>query len=589
MQRNRYVLLAVIFLIAIAVVRILLTYRVTSQAFDEPCHVAAAIELLDKGTYTLDPVHPPLSRIAIGIPLYLAGARFPDWPSDDARIHNYNDVGNSILNHGGMYLRNLSLARLAMLPFFALAAVLVFFWTRREFGDFAAVMSVLLLTTLPIFLAFSGLAYTDVPTGCMQFAALFAFTAWLQKPNSRSTLVLGLAGGLALLAKLTSLLFLPAAGLAILLGKLLIERRMQSGKASTQAQAVQGDGKTGWVRKFGLALIVAVVVVWAGYGFSVGHIQQAMQITPESMPSFQHFPGPVRGLARTMVEKNYLVPVPALMRGVATAWVLNKSAPPAYLLGRVKDGGWWYFFFAGVTFKTPLAFLLFFLVGLWAILKRPERWQAVAPAAATGGIFFITMFVKYNAGMRHVMVVFPLMAVTTGCGCGYLWSSPERWRMWRRIALVTLLLWQCVSSLRAAPDYIASFNELAGRDPSRVLLGGCDLDCGQDMFRLSRVLGEKHISHLNLAVWSSADMSEMNLPPFEIPPPHQPVTGWIAISRRALRLGDLFHLAYPPDAFSWLNQQQPAGSVGKTILLYYLPGNAKPSGQAGTPDSAQSR
>ncbi len=238
MQRNRYVLLAVVFLIAIAVVRILLTYKVTSQAFDEPCHVAAAIELLERD-YTLDPVHPPLSRIAIGIPLYLAGARFPDWPSDDARIRNYNDVGNSILNHGGMYLRNLSLARLGMLPFFALAAVLAFFWTRREFGEFAAVMSVLLFTTLPIVLAFSGLAYTDVPTGCMQFAALFAFTAWLQKPNLRSTLLLGLAGGLAFLAKLTSLLFLPAAGLAILLSKWLIERRMQSGKATAQGQPYQ--------------------------------------------------------------------------------------------------------------------------------------------------------------------------------------------------------------------------------------------------------------------------------------------------------------------------------------------------------------
>ena len=53
----------------IAVVRIISTYSLTAQAFDEPCHVAAAIELLDRHTYTLDPVHPPLARIAIGLPL----------------------------------------------------------------------------------------------------------------------------------------------------------------------------------------------------------------------------------------------------------------------------------------------------------------------------------------------------------------------------------------------------------------------------------------------------------------------------------------------------------------------------------------
>ena len=118
MDRNRYVALAVLLLIAIGIVRILLTYKVTSQAFDEPCHIAAAIEFLDKGTYTLDPVHPPLTRIAIGLPLYLAGARFPDWPVSDPRIRNYNDVGNFVLNSGGHYLRNLSLARSATLPFF---------------------------------------------------------------------------------------------------------------------------------------------------------------------------------------------------------------------------------------------------------------------------------------------------------------------------------------------------------------------------------------------------------------------------------------------------------------------------------------
>ncbi len=77
LNRKSYVALSVVLLSLIALTRILLTYKVNAQGFDEPCHVAAAIEYLDKGTYTLDPVHPPLSRIAIGIPLYLAGERFP--------------------------------------------------------------------------------------------------------------------------------------------------------------------------------------------------------------------------------------------------------------------------------------------------------------------------------------------------------------------------------------------------------------------------------------------------------------------------------------------------------------------------------
>jgi hypothetical protein len=155
------------------------------------------------------------------------------------------------------------------------------------------------------------------------------------------------------------------------------------------------------------------------------------------------------------------------------------------------------------------------------------------------------MFVKYNAGVRHVMVVFPLLAVIAGCGCGFLWHLPGRWQVWGRSTLAALLLWQCISSFSAAPDYIAYFHGLAGRDPSRILVAGCDLDCGQDLFRLSQALHERHISHLNLAIWSSAEMSQMSLPAYEILPPAQPVTGWVAISRRSLRLGDVFHTSYP--------------------------------------------
>jgi hypothetical protein len=579
-DRKRFVPVVIVFLLLIAVTRILLTYKVTAQGFDEPCHVAAAIELLGRGTYTLDPVHPPLTRIAIGIPLYLVGERFPNWPASDPRIRNYNDVGNSVLYDDGHYLRNLSLARAAVLPFFVLALGLVFFWTRREFGNFAAAMAALLFSTLPVVLAFSGLAYTDLATGCMQFAALFAFTYWLETPTTRSTLVLGVTTGLALLAKFTTLLFLPVAAVAILLVKWPVERR--PGPARNEVES-------GWLKKLGVVLAVAVIVVWAGYGFSGGNVRESMQISPESMPSFQHFPGPVRNIARSMVLRDSWLPAPALVKGAATAWALNKNAPLAYLLGKEKNGGWWYFFLVAVAMKTPLPFLLLGLIGLCVLLSRPLRWTSLAPAAAVFAVFCVTMFVKYNAGIRHVMVAFPLLAVVAGCACGFLWQSPGRWRLLGRSVLVVLLLWQCISSLNAHPDYIAYFNELAGRDPSRVLVTGCDLDCGQDLFRLSRALHERNVSHLNIAVWSSADMSRMNLPAFQTPPPFQPVTGWLAISLRSLRMGDVFHTTYPPGAFAWLDGQRPVEQVGKTIRLYYFPPNGL-TGSAKVPlDSNQVR
>src|ERR1700688_5221805 len=104
----------------VAVVRVMLTYSHTAQAFDEPYHVAAAIELLDRGTYTLDPLHPPLERIAIGIPLYLSGESFPKLArseSDASTTPYLCAIANAILKRGGRCHRALTLAGLGVLTF----------------------------------------------------------------------------------------------------------------------------------------------------------------------------------------------------------------------------------------------------------------------------------------------------------------------------------------------------------------------------------------------------------------------------------------------------------------------------------------
>ena len=77
----------------------------------------------------------------------------------------------------------------------------------------------------------------------------------------------------------------------------------------------------------------------------------------------------------------------------------------------------------------------------------------------------------------------------------------------------------------------------------------------------------------------------MQLPPFDLPQAYRPVTGWFAISLRALRFGNSFHMMYPPGAFDWLQAYQPVGRVGKTILLYYIPEGGRAEDARAEPDS----
>ena len=222
--------------------------------------------------------------------------------------------------------------------------------------------------------------------------------------------------GLALLAKATAFIFLPAAALSMVVLKWAVTR---PGKRHGRRPTSRRSNKLRGRRESRLA------VVWAGYGFAVEHVRESMQISAESMPSFQHFPAPVGKIARSLILSDPRVPMPALMRGLADAWVMEKSRPAGYLLGHIKSGGWWYFFLVGVGVKSPIPFLILVVAGLLSFrtFAREGRWTAMAPAACALAILLVTMPVSINYGVRHVLVVFPLLAIVAGCGSSYLWDS----------------------------------------------------------------------------------------------------------------------------------------------------------------------
>jgi hypothetical protein len=56
----------VVLLICLPIARLIPTYAVFSQNFDESCHIACGMEWLDRGVYTYEAQHPPLARIGAG-------------------------------------------------------------------------------------------------------------------------------------------------------------------------------------------------------------------------------------------------------------------------------------------------------------------------------------------------------------------------------------------------------------------------------------------------------------------------------------------------------------------------------------------
>src|ERR1700742_2221162 len=117
---------ALAFLILAACLLTASTWRVYSNTWDEPEHLAAGIELLDRGRYEYDTEHPPIARILMAIGPYLAGARSFGTPPPDGV-----QEGIDILYSGGHYKLYLTLARLGTLPFLALLLYSAWLWARK--------------------------------------------------------------------------------------------------------------------------------------------------------------------------------------------------------------------------------------------------------------------------------------------------------------------------------------------------------------------------------------------------------------------------------------------------------------------------
>ncbi|HSP34529.1 MAG TPA: glycosyltransferase family 39 protein [Thermoanaerobaculia bacterium] len=286
-------------IIVISVVRIALTYGVFSETLDEPAHIGAGMEWLDGGTYVGDVEHPPLARVLEALGPHLVGIHY----------HRFSDIvasGNDVLYARGKYVRNLSLARIGVLPFFIAAILIVAAWSRRLWGDATALVAAALFANEPSVLAHAGLATTDMAAVAATIAIAYAFWLWLHHPDSRHAILLGLAGGLALVSKFSVLLFVPAACIGILIA----ERRRVAVRDTLRSAAI--------------AFPIAAAIVTLTYRFALH----------------------------------------SFFRGIDFLTHHAEAGHESYFFGKFSMHGWWAYYPVAIGLKTTIGFLVLLAIGI---------------------------------------------------------------------------------------------------------------------------------------------------------------------------------------------------------------------------------
>ena len=214
----------------------------------------------------------------------------------------------------------------------------------------------------------------------------------------------------------------------------------------------------------------------------------------------------------------------------------NIDGNASYLLGESYIGRRWLFFPVGIAVKTPIPLLIvavtgtMFAVNRWWNRKGMAWFFPIAPIVAPLGVACAS---SINLGTRHVLPIFPAMAMLGGIGGVWMYRRAKT----GRIVAVLLAFWMLLGTWRVHPDYLAYFNELAVNDPGAILVES-DLDWGQDLERLADTMPARGITDLSIAYYGSSDRLNQLFPNARLvgPSETQP-TGWFAVSETRYRRG----------------------------------------------------
>jgi hypothetical protein len=379
----------------------------------------------------------------------------------------------------------------------------------------------------------------------------------------------GVVLGLALATKFSAILLLPI----LLVQSLLASRRESSpGRAALSA-----------VLRLGGAGAVALLVVLAIYAPLTSRMDPEYQrlvihemVAGRGAPRLSAAIESLAGISRPLAH--YLGGLASVLRQSAVGGGVN------YLFGRISVHGFPSYFFIAFTLKSTLAFLAVTALALVSYLRRSSELREegrlfLLPVAV---LFLASIGSAYNIGIRHMLPVYPFLALA-GAAC-FARASSRPVRSGRpptaAAVLVLLPLLGAYELLRIHPHELSYFNFLGGgAERGRRILSDSNVDWGLDLKRLAAELRRRRVDDPTIVYFGGDDvMYRTGVPDFAADPR---VRGsLVAISAFQLAVGPEFHEYHGEHALAVALRRlrseietrgRPAGRVGYSIYLFELP------------------
>jgi hypothetical protein len=533
---------------------------------DEPIHILSGYLEVFGRTAIVNIEHPPLMKALAGIGL--VGLGLPPPPEHIPLGERFTPYGHAFLFENRVSAdRIAAAARGPFLAVFAILLLLVFFAARARSGAAAGLFALSLCALDPNLVAHAGVVHTDLGAALGFLATVLAWDRTWRRPTPARVAGAGAVLGLALAAKFSCVYLVPILLLQTLLG---VRREASAGPAARRA-----------LMAWGAALVVAGAVVFGVYAAVTSRMDRGEQrAVIHEMVAGRGAPELSAKLERLV---DFSPPVAHYLGGLAAVARQNAVGGGVnFLFGRTAVAGFPLYFFVAFLAKSSIAFLLVtaLLVAGLILGGRPAREDGALFLLPVGVLFLASVGSTYNIGIRHLLPVYPLLAMAAA---GLFRRVEQASGPAARPAFLALCALPVVGAgelRRIHPHELSYFNPFAGGpEGGRFVLSDSNVDWGLDLERLGDELRARGVMDPTVAYFGGDDVAaRIGVADFSAEPV---VRGRIvAISAFLLAAGPEYYryhgameVAAALDALrrELAARGRPIGRVGYSIYLFELP------------------
>ncbi len=580
-----------------------------SGTTDELAHIPSGYGYVKYLDYRLNPEHPPLVKMFSALPLLFLNPNFPTdstaWTSD---VNGQWKMGSLFLYQSGNDADQIiQLSRVGPMILTLILIAFVYIWSRELFGEKWALLPTAVTAFSPTILAHGHYVTTDIGAALGTLVAIYYFVKYINSPSRKHLIWAGIAFGVAMLMKFSTVLLVPLFLLIVFIKWLIEIYETRDGIQGNKIKhfIIRGLRHLGYVS---MIFLIGFLVLYPFYFLTTFNYPPGRQYTDTEfiLSSFAGGPtpegeicNPMRCIAEFNIwasNKPVLRPYAEYMLGVLMVIQRSAGGNTAYFLGRVSASGSRLYFPTLYVLKESLSILILIAVGLLyglyniissIVKKKTSFTNYLGTHLAEFSILLFTLIYAawsisspLNIGIRHLLPIMPLTYIL-------MTSSLKKWtqsgHLNKKIKLgfiSVMLVWFAVSTAVAYPFYLSYFNEFIGTNNGWKIATDSNYDWGQDLKRLANFVNDNNIEKIAIDYfgagspeyyignkvegWNSAKGN-----------PLESGIRWIAVSVNTIQ-GSTAPKAEgferrAEDEFRWIqNPQEPYAKAGTSIFIYKL-------------------